>query len=997
MLDAKQHTIVSLFFLLLILFINVCYGQGTGARYLIITHDDYYDALVPLAEWKTQKGLKAKIVRTSETGSDSAQIRSYVANAYYSWEIKPEYLLLVGNKYQIPFPRITLAVYVYSDNYYTNILGDFRNDIIPGRFWVYDTMDVKTIVAKVLGYEKTPYLEDPLWFRKGTTIVNEDMGGIPGDSVYWADAHYAHALMNNAGFVHIDSFARSFGNGSADVINAINSGRSYILYRGEGVTVWTWPFNNIEPENMSNGFELPVILSATCTTIEGIGQRWLNAGTPQEPKGTVGFYGTSTSLYLAAEMRSALAQGTLHSIFCDSLTTLGRAAEAGRLNYYALFGNQLEYHSWTCLGDPDMNLWTATPRQIEVTHDDQFFAGICTVSVHVEYCSTPVESALVCAMAVNDSSFYKWGRTDDNGNINLIDTVPVPGDTIVITVTGRNLLSYSGQATVFHTGSPYVLLHSFSIEDSIGGNNDSIIDPGEDIEIPVWLRNWGDDTARSVMAVLRKTAPDPFFSLEDTVKNFGDIAFMDSAFSTFDGYNIIVAADCPDLHQISLELAVSDVTTAVWNSYLSTTVYAPMLILHDFYFPPHSIATIPGSTDTLVIELQNLGSTCADSVAGRIHSLDTLLTVIDSVSSFGTIEPDSGVGSNLSDPFVIVTDPQTPTWHLVELTLEITSGVQQDTFSLMIYVGKKDYLVWDPDPNHSSGPLIHEILDSLGFLGEYSPVFPRSILSLYKSLFICTGVYPLTYTILDTSQAALDIADYLSSTTGNAYLEGGDVWYSPLVSHGYDFGPLFGILAIYNSMGTFTGVTGCTGTFTQNMAFSYGGEATMIDYIDSTGGSQLLFKKVNSNYGCGVAANNRTVGLSFELSGLVDTVAPSTKADLITAIMNYFGVPPTGVAEEQNFISRHSTPTLFINPNPSRYGLNINLQGLTAEKITLKIYDVSGRCVCTLVDNTVLEDAQQAFFWKGLDDRARKVPAGIYFVRLQTADINNALKAIILR
>ncbi|UCG29700.1 MAG: T9SS type A sorting domain-containing protein [candidate division WOR-3 bacterium] len=983
--------------ILFLLFLNICLAQDTGARYLIITHDDYYDALIPLAEWKTQKGLKAKIVRTSETGSDSAQIRSYVANAYYSWDVKPEYLLLVGNKYQIPFPRIPLAVYVYSDNYYSNILGDFRNDIIPGRFWVYDTMDVKTIVAKVLGYEKTPFMADPLWFRKGTTIVNEDMGGIPGDSVYWADAHYAHALMTNAGFVQIDSLARSFGHGSADVINAINNGRSYILYRGEGVGIWTWPFNAIEPENMYNDFKLPVILSATCTTIEGIGQYWLNAGTPQEPRGPVGFYGTSTSLYLAAEMRSALAQGTLHSIFCDSLTTLGSAAEAGRLNYYTLFGNQIEYHSWTCLGDPEMNLWTTTPRQIEVTHENQFFAGICTVNVHVEHSGAHVESALVCAMAVNDSSFYKWGRTDNNGNINLIDTVPVPGDTIFITVTGRNLLSYSGQATVFHTGSPYVLLHSFSMDDSIGGNNDSIINPGENIEIPVWLRNWGEDTACNVTAVLRKTTTDPFFSLDDTIKGFGDIAYLDSAFSTPDGYNIIIENNCPDLHRITLELTASDITSATWNSYFNITVHAPVFALHDFYFPPHSIATIPGNTDTLIVVLQNLGSAIAMGVTGRIHTTDTLMTVIDSVSSFGTIEADSGFGSNLSDPFVIVTDPETPMWHPVELTLEITSGVLKDTFSAVIYVGKKDYLVWDPDPNNSSGPLIHDILDSLGFLGEYSTDFARSISSLYKSLFVCTGVYPLTHTILDTSQAALDIADYITTATGNVYLEGGDVWYSPLVSHGYDFGPLFGIDPIYNSIGTFTGVTGCTGTFAQNMAFGYQGEATMIDYIDSTGGSQLLFKKTGSNYGCGVAANNRTVGLSFELSGLVDSVTPSTKVDLIAAIMNYFGVSPTAVTEEQNFSNTSATPMLFINPNPSRYGFTINLQGLTAEKITLKIYDVSGRCVSTLINNNALAKAQHSLFWNQLDDKSRKVPAGVYFVRLETADTNNTLKAIILR
>ena len=234
--------------------------------------------------WKTEKGLKAKIVKLSEIGSDSTEIKSYVTNAYNNWQIEPEYLLLVGNKYQLPFPRMTQhSTICHSDNYYTNVVGDFRNEIIPGRFWVYDTTEVKTIVAKVLGYEKNPYFEDSLWFKKGVTIVNEyEQGQPPSDSVYWADARYMHALMINAGFVHIDSFAYSFGHNSSDVIDAINNGRSYILYRGLGFSYWEWPFENIHPGQMNNGYKLPIVLSATCGTIEGIGCEWMNAGTPEE-------------------------------------------------------------------------------------------------------------------------------------------------------------------------------------------------------------------------------------------------------------------------------------------------------------------------------------------------------------------------------------------------------------------------------------------------------------------------------------------------------------------------------------------------------------------------------------------------------------------------------------------------------------------------------------------------------------------------------------------
>ena len=356
-------------------------SQETGARYLIITHNDYYDALQPLAQWKTQKGMKAKVVTLSETGTDSAQIRNYIINAYNTWSIQPEYLLFVGNKYQIPFPRFyhPYSIVSFSDNYYANVSGDFHNELYHGRLWVSDTVEVQTVVAKILGYEKNPHMADSLWFRKGVTIVNEyEQGQPPSDSLYWEDARHAIQCMLNADYVHIDSFSFNLGHDSTDVINALNDGRTYILYRGIGFVDWLWPFQGIRPAQMTNGFKMPVVLSATCATVEGIGHEWLTAGTPSQPKGVVGFFGTTTSLFAAAEMRSALCRGTTASIFGDSSSNLGKAAEAGRLQYYAQFQDLIDYHSWTCLGDPDMAVWTHTPKELTVGHNMYFSTGICT-------------------------------------------------------------------------------------------------------------------------------------------------------------------------------------------------------------------------------------------------------------------------------------------------------------------------------------------------------------------------------------------------------------------------------------------------------------------------------------------------------------------------------------------------------------------------------------------------------------------------------------------
>lgn len=975
----------------------LCVAQETGARYLIITHDDYYDAVLPLAEWKTQKGLKSKITKLSEIGSDSTQIRDYVVTAYNTWQIRPEYLLLVGNKYQIPFPRRAGAVVCHTDNYYTNISGDFHNEIIPGRFWVSDTLEAMTVVSKVLAYEKEPFLGDSLWYRKGTIIIEETYDTLPGDSTYWESARYVHGLMSHAGFVHIDLFCDVFGHGSPDVIDAINDGRSYITFRGSGVGNWYQPFDNIHPEQMNNGRMLPIVVSATCATIEGIGVQWTCAGTPHEPKGMVGFFGTTTVLdYVSAE-RGALLKGTMESVFWDSLSTLGKAAESGRMKYFEEFNDSLEYDSWTCLGDPEMTVWTTTPQNIHVTHDSVLYAGLCTVHVNVQRNSLPAESALVCIMAKHDTSAYVYGRTDNAGSVVLVDTFNQPGDSVFITVTGRNLKPYCEYIRVTYDG-PYVLLNSFAIVDSVGGNGDFLANPGEDIEIPVWLKNWGDSTADSVSAVVQTVDNNSFFTLSDTVKYFGDIPGLDSAYSTHDGFNVLISPACPDTHPIELALTIMDAHNATWTSDFSFIVHAPILSLHDFYFPGHLKTTPAGDTNALTIALKNCGSYQAEDVTGIIFSRDSFITIVDSSSSFGTITPDS-VGSNESNPFFITTDPATPRCYPLDVFVAIEAGVYVDTFQFTVYVGAKDFIVWDPDPNHSSGPAIKALLDSLDYYGDYMTTFPIDYLSLFKSLFICCGVYPDNCVIYDTSQSAHDISYYLVSQSGKVYLEGGDVWVGdPQANHGYNFCPLFGIAPVSNTIGLFPGVAGVSGTFTENMLFDYQGEATMIDNIDSTGGSMVIFENTHNAYGCGVSFENRTVGLSFEMGGLVDAGAPSTKGVLIDSIMDYFGIPPTGTEEHpEHQIS--AIPFFAVYPNPCFGSAHIAyiIDQSNSKEAMLEIFDVSGRLVRQITLPVNDTRSLNIFHWDGKDVHQRSVSCGVYFMRMETRDFSKTEKVILLQ
>ena len=993
--------------IVLFLLFTLGFTQETGARYLIITHNNYYNVLIPLAQWKTRKGVKAKIVKLSEIGSDSTQIRNYIINAYNNWTIKPQYLLLVGNKNQIPFPLFYYQSEQYhSDNYYTNIQGDYKNEIIPGRFWVYDTNQVKTIVAKVLGYEKNPYLDDPLWLKKGVTIVNESGVDYATRQLYWADARYVHNFMKNAGFAQIDSFSYSRGHTRTHVINAINNGRSYVLYRGLGGGDWTYPFDEISPANLNNGFKLPIVVSATCGTVEGIGYEWLNAGTPQQPKGTVGFMGTTTFLIEAAELRSFLAKGSFQSIFCDSFTTLGKACEKGRQTVYdqGIWGSPMEYNSWTCLGDPEMTVWTTTPKQIVVSHDSILRVGICLIQVNVQCSSTPVESALVCVMAKQDSTVYKYGRTNNLGNINLMDTLHILADSVLITVTGRNLKPYFSSIPVYPGTGVHLLLESFSISDNHGGNGDSIANPGEDIEIPLWVMNWGDSTAYNASGVMHNAGSELFCTLHDTIKYFGNVPSLDSVFTGYNGYNVLIEPNCPDNQKIELQLILSDMHDSSWTSDLDFTVHAPIIIFNDYYFTGGVKYTAPGDTEQLCVELKNIGSYKTENMIGKIFSNDHLVMVLDSTASFGTIAPGSSTQLQ-SNPFIITTSPETPTGHSANIKMVISSEVYIDTLDFTIYIGQKDYLIWDPDLNHSSGPAIKIKLDSLNFHGDYSIQFPYGLLSLYKSLFVCAGVYPNNYIIKDTSRSGQEIGQYLTSFNGEVYLEGGDVWYTDYYYyHGYNLSPLFSIQRITGTIGALSNVIGVNGTFTQAMIFNYSDASNSLDNIGPLGTGVLIFKNSANGLGCGVAANHKTVGVSFEFGALTDNTPSTTRITLLDSIMHNFGII-SGIVENQS-LQNPAMPDLVIYPNPCRYKLNIRLQTETLpmhktndehQATSLKIYDCMGKLVKNFSLPIACSLLPTVISWDGTDDFGQKVAEGVYFLFLSAPNYGKSKKLILIR
>ncbi|MCK4409021.1 MAG: hypothetical protein KAW67_02990, partial [Candidatus Eisenbacteria sp.] len=545
------------------------YESDSRGTYLIITHDDYYDSILPLAEWKHKRGMEVEIARTSAIGSNLAAIKSYIQTAYDTWTVPPEYILIVGDSEYVATSNM--------DNYYGQLEGgDVLVDVNVGRFPADNVTECDLLVAKTLGYERTPYMSDLDWFRSGRCIVREDFD--EDDAIYFGDTWFVRYLWEREGFVQMDTLFRRNGSDKNDVYAAITEGRVVLNYRGQGVSNWYYPFD-CDPSMTDPGFKLPVVMAATCASGDFTGdsypcEEWIKAGTSAAPKGSVVSVGTSIIAVGVAGQRSAVNRSFHDGLFNMKMFTVGAAKVNGQLNLHTLYpGDTYEYNGWNVLGDPELDMWTRIPVYADITHPPSVPNSASTLDVHVEYGGVPIQEALICAYAPGE--VYEVTYTNVNGDVSLsID--PATSDTVWITVTKHNVHPYEGHAVVTATG-PYLAYANHIADDSSTGNNDGVTTPGETIELTISLENTGPEDATGVSGVLR--SGDSYIALGDSTSGYGMIASGNTVPNAVP-FTFTTSADCPNGHELDLMVRATDATRAYWNVHVpGVTVSAADMVL----------------------------------------------------------------------------------------------------------------------------------------------------------------------------------------------------------------------------------------------------------------------------------------------------------------------------------------------------------------------------------------------------------------------------------
>jgi len=157
-----------------------------GAQYLIIVLDnqEIQNKLEELANFRRDQGISTIVTSTAEIGGATIQqIDNYIKDAYYTWDIPPIAIMLVGDNNKIPshfYSGNGKSKNDISDNLYADVNGDNLPDLSISRLPINDPSIIEIYINKLINFETNPpsnpdYYLNPItsmgWYSNSANMI----------------------------------------------------------------------------------------------------------------------------------------------------------------------------------------------------------------------------------------------------------------------------------------------------------------------------------------------------------------------------------------------------------------------------------------------------------------------------------------------------------------------------------------------------------------------------------------------------------------------------------------------------------------------------------------------------------------------------------------------------------------------------------------------------------------------------------------------------------
>jgi hypothetical protein len=675
---------------------NTYGGKENGHELMLcIMPDEFFASFQTYADWKRESGIDIHITKFSDIGANSSNpdiIKNHITDAYHNWETPPTYVLIVGDNGVFPTEMVTMDGWSFpNENYFVEIDGnDFFPEMMIGRLTNESDYGLQVMLNKFIKYEKTPYTTSTDWFKKGICCSNNYYA-----SQVETKRFAAERMLVEGSFTSVDTMMSDPGctYSVSDVVNAINNGRSYLNYRGEG---WSSGWNascasmgTSDVSGLANGQKLTFVTSIGCgvamfNTSGGncFGEEWLELGSISSPRGAVAFIGPSSNTHTT--YNNKIDKGIYIGMFNEGLNTAGQGLARGRLYLYNVYGTDpyVEYHYkiYNVLGDPSIHIWKDVPQNVTVDYPAAITFGSNLVEFTVIHTDSglPVENAIVC---VTGNDIFVTGTTDATGKAYLDITAEIQ-ETLQITVTGKNVFPFQGTMEVIPPDGPWVMGDYFLLDDNAGGNGNGLMDYGESILLSLAVKNIGTAGASNVDVIL--STDDPYITFTDSIHNYGIISAGQSVLAT-NSYAIIAANDIPDEHTVMIDVAATMGTTT-WNSILSITSHAPVLTVGTLTISDpdgnNNGLLDPGENATITIAVSNDGHSISPDATAYLNSTSSYITLNNTSDLLGPID----VGATDAE-FSVTVSPSAPMGETIDIDFDVIAGNYNASKSFVTSIG----------------------------------------------------------------------------------------------------------------------------------------------------------------------------------------------------------------------------------------------------------------------------------------------------------------------
>ncbi len=646
---------------------------------------------------------------------------------------------------------------------------------------------------------------------------------------------------------------------------------------------------------------------------------------------------------------------------------------------------------------------------------------------------------LDCLLSAPDGAFYRGNiysggqsvrnPTQPFDSLNPLELFRInspPTGRWTLRISAANVVTARQPYAVVVTGGLYirppsgVRYHRHLIVDNPpGGNGDGIVNPGEAIEMPTWVRNFNQYPVLGVKNYLRLRQPDPNITITDSFKYFARIEPQDSAFTGANGFNFEVSSSCTNGYLIPFKLVTKDTLDSIWESNINIYVGTPVLFQEGLLVwdsPPGGNGNgkiDPGEVASIAVGVKNRGLGNGYNVYAVLKSADTRFVILDSFGQYDTILKDS-TKFNLVNRFRVQASGAIPREFPVPCTLKIYSGTYSFIRPFTIVVG--EVTVADPIPDGPRTPPRYWAYDEIDTFYLEAPTFrwieirnrgtqlpiisddqtiriPLPFVFKYygqrytDSLSVCGNgwISPIrTTSAVYTNQP---LPDPTSTNPSGMICANWDDLYPPLGNRiWYLYEPdSHRFILEWDSVHYFSPNT----QWDKFQIIVY--DTTVSTY---TGDNEIIFQYLTANNyisnTIGIEDGTNQIGINALYNNTYDRRCAQMRPLRAIKLTTDTIAPRVGIVEltHRDFIKALRLNTI------ARGRLKMILPHFETEG-RIEIYAINGRRVKTLI--LPKQPGKREITWLGDDEKGRPVATGIYILQVEGSGLREKAKIILLR